>query len=66
MTTDIFKSASEKKFTQFSDAVKTELRQKLAGREEIQSYVSDFDKIQQMKSAFAQINKDFGTKGSEE
>ena len=60
MNTDIFRNAEDKKFTNFSNAVKDDLKSKLASREEIKTYVSDFDKIQAMKTMFSQINTDFG------
>lgn len=66
MNTNIFKSALDKKFTDFSQAVKSELKTKLANREEIKTHVSDFEKIQQMKASFAQINKEFGATSGEE
>jgi len=57
LTTQTLDLASDKKFTEFSKAVKTELKNKLKNRPEIQQYVSDYDKIQQMKSKFAEISQ---------
>jgi hypothetical protein len=47
----------DKKFTEFSDAVKQELKNKLSNHKGAKEYVSNFDKIQQMKSTFAKISK---------
>lgn len=66
MNTDIFRAAEDKRFTDFSNVVKDELKQKLSGREEIKNYVDDYEKIQQMKASFAQINTQFGDKPEEE
>lgn len=60
MDKNIINSAKDKKFTEFSDAVKTELKTKLAGNETVSQYTSDFEKIQQMKTMFSKINTDFG------
>ncbi len=60
MNTEILRDAENKKFTEFSNAVKAELKQKLASRPEVQTYMSSYDKIQQMKAAFSKINTDFG------
>jgi hypothetical protein len=47
----------DKKFTEFSDAVKQELKNKLSNHQGAREYVSSFDKIQQMKTSFAKISK---------
>lgn len=65
MNTAILKHAGDRKFTDFSNAVKSELKNKLANREEIKTYISDFDRVQQMKSMFAQINTEFGSDDQE-
>ena len=52
---DTLKLATDKKFTDFSKAVKQELNNKLSNHKVTKKYVSDFDKIQQMKSQFAKI-----------
>jgi 5'-deoxynucleotidase YfbR-like HD superfamily hydrolase len=49
--------ASDKKFTEFSKAIKQELKNKLSNHKEVKQYVSDYDKIQQMKDSFAEISK---------
>lgn len=54
---NIMQSVADKKYTEFSTAVKQELLNKVANSETMKSYTSEFDKIQQMKSLFAQINK---------
>lgn len=48
-------SVKTKKFTDFSDAVKQELKNKLSNHPKTKDYVSNFDKIQQMKDSFAKI-----------
>ena len=55
--TNIASLAAEKRFTDFSTAVKNELKNKLSQDSRIQNYVSEFDKIQQMKNLFAQVSK---------
>jgi len=52
----IIDSAVDKKYTEFSDAVKTELKAKLSNHSDVKQYANDFDKIQHMKSIFAKIN----------
>lgn len=61
MDTNILRSAEDKKFTDFSDAVKQELKTKLASHPKTVAYSNDFDKIQQMKSVFAKINTDYSS-----
>ena len=48
-------AVKDKKFTEFSDAVKHELKQKLSNHKITKKYVSDYDKIKQMKDSFAKI-----------
>lgn len=62
MDSEILRSAEDGKFTDFSNAVKQELKNKLSNNKDVQDYKSDFDKIQDMKAAFSQINTDFGDK----
>ena len=52
---DTLDAVKDKKFTEFSDAVKQELKSKLSNHKGTQKYVSNFDKIQQMKQSFAKI-----------
>lgn len=54
---DTIDDVKDKKFTDFSNAVKQELKQKLSSHKGTKAYVSDFDKIKQMKSSFAKISK---------
>jgi len=54
---DVLTTANDKKFSEFSKAVKQELHNKLANHKVTKQYVSDFDKIQQMKKSFAEISK---------
>ena len=56
LETGVIDSAVNKKYSEFSDAIKTELKTKLANNSDIKKYVDDFDKIQQMKTLFAKIN----------
>lgn len=56
LDTDIINYAVNKKYTEFSNAIKTELQNKLANNKDAKKYASDYDKIQQMKLAFAKIN----------
>lgn len=53
---NVIDMAVDKKFSDFSSAIKTVLHSKLAGTPEIQTYTADFDNIQQMKTSFAAIN----------
>lgn len=66
MDTNILRNAEDKKFSDFSDAVKQELKTKLANNPKTVAYSNDYDKIQQMKSVFAKINSDFGNTEPEE
>jgi hypothetical protein len=56
---DVIKSAQDGKYTEFSKAIKQELNNKMSNSDIGKSYATDFDRIQQLKQAFAQINKDF-------
>lgn len=47
---------ADKKYSDFSAAVKQELLYKLGNSNEIKSFASEFDKIQQMKNLFSQIS----------
>lgn len=48
--------AVNKKYLAFSDVVKQELRSKMSNHEISVNYSNEYDKIQKMKSAFAEIN----------
>ena len=55
MDNTIFKAVENGNYSDFSNAVKTELKQKLANSEVIKDYSSDYQKIQDMKDTFSQI-----------
>jgi hypothetical protein len=48
--------AVDKKYTDFSIAIKQELANKIKSNPIIQSFESDFDRMQKLKDIFAQIN----------
>jgi hypothetical protein len=50
-------AAGEKRFTDFSNAVKQELNNKLQSNPIIQANVSEYERIQQLKDIFSQINQ---------
>jgi len=56
---EIFTAVDNKKFTEFETAIKTELDRKLSDNETMNSYKSDFEKIQDIKDTFATINKKY-------
>ena len=56
LTQNDIKSAINSKFTDFSNAVKQELRVKLASHEDIVGYKSEFDRVTDLKQSFAGIN----------
>jgi 5'-deoxynucleotidase YfbR-like HD superfamily hydrolase len=58
MTLDktVIDKAVEKKYTEFSDVIKTELQNKMSSHPDAVKYAGDYDKIQTMKQMFAQIN----------
>ncbi len=58
MEPDVLNLAYDKKFTDFSKAVKQELNNKLSNHQITKEYVSDYDKIQNMKQQFAKIAKE--------
>jgi len=49
------KLATDKKFTEFSKAVKDELKSKLNNHPTVKKHISDYEKIQQMKDSFKKI-----------
>lgn len=55
-TTNYMQSVADKKYTEFSTAVKQEMLNKLANNSTVRNYTSEYDKIQQMKTLFAQIH----------
>ena len=52
---NVMQSVADKKYTEFSSAVKQEMLNKISNTDTMKNYISDFDWIQQMKSIFAQI-----------
>ena len=48
--------AVDKRYTDFSNAIKQELANKVANNPVIQDFESEFDRIQKLKGIFAQIN----------
>jgi hypothetical protein len=48
--------AVDKKYTDFSTAIKQELANKVQSNPVIQSFESEFDRMQKLKDIFAQIN----------
>lgn len=53
---NVMQYVADKKYSEFSNAVKQELLNKLSNSPEIKNYTSEYDKIQQMKDLFSQIN----------
>jgi len=49
-------SAVDKRYTDFSNAIKQELANKVANNPVIQNFETEFDRIQKLKGIFAQIN----------
>ena len=52
---NVMQAVADKKYTEFSSAVKQEMLNKISNTDTMKNYTSDFDRIQQMKSLFAQI-----------
>lgn len=52
----VIDAATQKKFSEFSNAIKQELHSKLNGHEDVMNYVHQLDSIRNMKDAFAEIN----------
>ena len=52
---NVMQSVADKKYTEFSSAVKQEMLNKISNTDTMKNYTSDFNRIQQMKSLFAQI-----------
>ena len=57
MDQKIIDLAVQKKYSDFAIAVKSELHTKMKNHEEIKSYSSEYDRIQGLKSTFAQITQ---------
>lgn len=52
----VIKSAIDKKYTEFSTAIKTELQNKLSSHPNSVAYAAQYDNIQTVKQKFAEIN----------
>jgi selenocysteine-specific translation elongation factor len=50
-------AAVEKRYTDFSNAIKQELNNKLQNHPIIQNHVSEFERIERLKDIFSQINQ---------
>lgn len=57
---DILKHAEDKKFTDFSNAVKTQLQNKMDNNQHMKTHNDEFERIQKMKGMFNKINSEFG------
>ena len=58
LKTNVIDSAVKGKFTEFSDSIKAELHNKMSNHEDTAAYAAAYDKIQEMKKAFAKIGSD--------
>ena len=56
LNTDTINQAVDKHYTNFSDSIKTELKDKLSSHEKIASYANEYDAIQSLKQKFSDIN----------
>jgi selenocysteine-specific translation elongation factor len=50
-------AAAEKRYTDFSNAIKQELNNKLQNHPIIQNHTSEFERIERLKDIFSQINQ---------
>ena len=57
MDQSIIDLAVQKKYSDFANAIKSNLRTKLKNHEEIQTFSTEYDRMQDLKSKFAQINQ---------
>ena len=55
LTTDVITQATEKHFTNFSDAIKGELQSKMDNHSISINYASEFKKYNDLKNSFAGI-----------
>ena len=55
--TNFMQAVADKKYTEFSTAVKQEMLNKMGNNPNVKAYTSEFDRIQNMKKLFSQINK---------
>lgn len=58
LDTTVIDKAVDKKYTEFSKAIKTELQNKMTNHDDAKKYASDYDKIQDMKQMFAKIGSE--------
>ena len=58
MDKDLINKAINKKYSEVSDIVKAELHKKLTSHETSVAYAKEFDRIQDLKQKFADINGD--------
>lgn len=56
MDKEIISLATDRKFTEFSDAIKNVLRDKLSSHEVVKDYATKIDDFSKMKSVFSGIN----------
>lgn len=56
LDTTVIDKAVNKKYTEFSDVIKTELHNKLTNHPDTVKYANDYDKVQTLKHMFAEIN----------
>lgn len=59
LTTSNIDAAMNGEYTNFSNAVKTELKRKLSNHSSFVKFENDYNKIQRLKSEFNKINIDF-------
>jgi len=58
----IFTAVDNNKFTEFETAIKAELDRKISENPTMAGYKSDFEKVQDIKDTFAEINKKYSSK----
>lgn len=52
----VITKAVDKKYTEFSDTIKTELYNKMSSHPNAAAYAAEYDKVQTVKQKFAEIN----------
>jgi hypothetical protein len=52
----VIDNAVDKKYTMFSDAIKTELYKKMSNHPQAVAYATTYDNVQSVKQKFAEIN----------
>lgn len=53
---DVINTALNGKYSEFSDAIKQELKTKMSSHDVSKNYCSEYDKIQNMKELFSKIS----------